>query len=679
MPTRVSLNELQVAGLRLRPAEAAAIVVEICRQHLDGRLPGVPSANVIRVTDDGSVVAEGPINADGPEVVAAAELLEDLLPDFNAPPEFRTPGGLRIAIARALGTLDLPPFASLEEFRAAVARFAATDLPTVARDLFVAGTRAISTRQGTQTLPLAPVEPLPTTRFTISDVRRARRATGLSLDEVSSRSRIPAALLRELEWGYLRNWPGGLYGRTQLVRYARAAGLDEELVIQVAQPMIDEAFEARAGQMTEVVPAEQPIEALIRVGPAGRLVQRPRVADPVEPTVTHVLEPIPDPPLEFPAAVLARSHSHRTRRSSRKPLKTALAAAAVLTLAIVPAVWEHQRHAPTATEQTASSTASAPVVESAPPVPPQVTAASTSAPAAQPSTEHDVLATPSRQVQPDGTMPATDTSGVSRVATQPAGFVPSFSNTGTAVFFQDGAGAGSALISGDRSQPGAILKITRIVDDNAQNFHARPSPDGSRIAFDSDRDGTRAVFVADADGQHVRRMSGDGFAALPSWSPSGKQLAFVKAEADKPRVWNLWTADLGNGELRRITSYESGQPWGGSWFPDGQRLAYGHESQLVVIDVETGARQTFAAPVPGRLIRSPAVSPDGRKVIFQVTRDGVWLFDVRNRSMRRVLDDPTAEEYRGRRTGTVSPSTAAARVAGVSGSWDSRSDLRPLS
>ena len=89
MPTRVSLNELQLAGLRLRPAEAAAIVVEICRQHLDGRLPGVPSANVIRVTDDGSVVAEGPINvnADGPEAVAAAQLLEDLLPDFNAPPE----------------------------------------------------------------------------------------------------------------------------------------------------------------------------------------------------------------------------------------------------------------------------------------------------------------------------------------------------------------------------------------------------------------------------------------------------------------------------------------------------------------------------------------------------------------------------------------------------------------
>jgi Tol biopolymer transport system component len=39
------------------------------------------------------------------------------------------------------------------------------------------------------------------------------------------------------------------------------------------------------------------------------------------------------------------------------------------------------------------------------------------------------------------------------------------------------------------------------------------------------------------------------------------------------------------------------------------------------------------------------VSPDGRYVIFQVVRDGAWLLDTRNGSMRRVLDDPTAEEY----------------------------------
>jgi len=656
MPTRVSLNELQLAGLRFKPAEAAAIVVEICRQHLDGRLPGVPSVNVIRVTDDGNVVAEGPINADGPEVVAAAQLLDDLLPDFKAPAEYRAPGALRIAIARALGTLDLPPFTSLEEFRAAIERFAETDLPAVARELYAAGLRALESRRLSAPPPAPPpapeVEPHSVARLTISDVRRARRATGLSLDEVSERSRIPAALLRELEWGYLRNWPGGLYGRSQLVRYARAAGLDEDLVIQVALPMIDEAFEARAGQMTEVVPAEQPIEALIPVEPNVRLATVQRIVEVVDSPlpITRVIDatPIaesidatPEPPLEFPVAK-AHGHRRRVRRSSRKPLKVALAAAAVLTLAVVPAVVEHERHAADTTTAAATSPSATPAPMPAPQPSTRRSMVSNSTAVA----ERDLTNQTPPPAVPDGTLPAApDPNAASHVSAQPAGFVPSFSNTGTAVFFQDEAGAGSALISGDRSQPGAILKITRIVDDNAQNFHARPSPDGSRIAFDSDREGTRAVFVADADGEHVRRISGDGFAALPSWSPSGGQLAFVKAEADKPRVWNLWTADVSSGDLRRITSNENGQPWGGSWFPDGRRLAYGYESQLVLIDVETGVRQAFPAPVGNRLVRTPSVSPDGRKIIFQVPRDGTWLFDVRTKGMRRVLDDPTAEEY----------------------------------
>lgn len=213
------------------------------------------------------------------------------------------------------------------------------------------------------------------------------------------------------------------------------------------------------------------------------------------------------------------------------------------------------------------------------------------------------------------------------------------------MFFHEQAGDRSALVRADTDAYGTVLKITRIVDDRAQNFHARPSPDGTSIAFDSDRDGTRGVYVATADGTNVRRVSGDGFAAVPSWSPDGRQLAFVRAEPGNPRVWNLWLADLQSGEHRRLTSYPFGQPWGGSWFPDGHRLAYSHETELVVLDLSTGHRRTYETPLPGHLVRTPAVSPDGRRIIFQVSRDGAWLLDVDRGTMRRVLDDPSAEEY----------------------------------
>ena len=197
----------------------------------------------------------------------------------------------------------------------------------------------------------------------------------------------------------------------------------------------------------------------------------------------------------------------------------------------------------------------------------------------------------------------------------------------------------------DLDANGVVLKITSVVDDGAHNFHARPSPDGARVAFDSDCDGTRGIYVSDADGHEIHRVSGAGFAAVPSWSPDGAQLAFVKAEPNAPRVWNIWIADADGDHLRRVTDYTVGAPWGASWFPDGRRIAYSHETELVVLDLASGESRHFATPLRGRLVRTPAVSPDGRHAIFQVFRDGAWLLDLPDGSMRRVLDDPTAEEY----------------------------------
>jgi len=222
------------------------------------------------------------------------------------------------------------------------------------------------------------------------------------------------------------------------------------------------------------------------------------------------------------------------------------------------------------------------------------------------------------------------------------------------MFYHAERSDGSALVRADTDGDGSVLRITKIVDDTANNFHVRPSPDGSRIVFDSDRDGIRGVYVADADGKHVRRVSGEGFAAVPSWSPDSRMLAFVRAEPDRPKVWNLWTLQLDSGEMRQITRFRYGQPWGGSWFPDGRRIAFSHEYRLIVHDLDTGKERVFPTPPEGHLIRTPAVSPDGRRIVFQVRHDGnrprsqadgTWLLDLPGGAARKVMEDPSAEEY----------------------------------
>jgi hypothetical protein len=223
-------------------------------------------------------------------------------------------------------------------------------------------------------------------------------------------------------------------------------------------------------------------------------------------------------------------------------------------------------------------------------------------------------------------------------------FSPSFSPRGRTLLFH--AGRKSApLMRASMSDAGHVEQIEKLLDDGAANYHVTMSPDGRLIAYDSDRDGVRAIYVANADGTDPRRVSGPGHAAVPSWSPDGGRLAFVRAEPDQPRVWNIWIANVASRTLRRITRHPVGQPWGASWFPDGRRIAYSLEDRLMVADLSSGMATGYRSPRKGRLVRTPAVSPDGRRIVFQVQRDGVWLLDVERARMQRILTDATAEEF----------------------------------
>jgi hypothetical protein len=224
-------------------------------------------------------------------------------------------------------------------------------------------------------------------------------------------------------------------------------------------------------------------------------------------------------------------------------------------------------------------------------------------------------------------------------------FSPAFATNGQELVFHAGRLNAGRLLTASLDDRGQVSRVSAMFTEASRNFHPRISPDGRLLAFDSDRDGARGVYVAARDGSSARRVSGPGYGAVPSWSPDMTHLAFIRAEPGRPRVWNLWLRDLSSGAMRRHTTYRSGQVWGASWFPDGRSFAYSHDEQLVISHLDGRDDLVIDTPRRGRLVRTPAVSPGGRRVVFQVFSDGVWMLNVSSGSMRRILDDPSAEEF----------------------------------
>jgi len=70
---------------------------------------------------------------------------------------------------------------------------------------------------------------------------------------------------------------------------------------------------------------------------------------------------------------------------------------------------------------------------------------------------------------------------------------------------------------------------------------------GAQIAFVSGRSGLPQIYIMDADGTNLQRMTDQGYAVSPSWSPNGQFLAFAWRRnygPGAPGGWDIYVMDV---------------------------------------------------------------------------------------------------------------------------------------
>ena len=192
---------------------------------------------------------------------------------------------------------------------------------------------------------------------------------------------------------------------------------------------------------------------------------------------------------------------------------------------------------------------------------------------------------------------------------------------------------------------------TRLTSGMAFDYMPRWSPDGSTIAFASDRGGNEDIWLMDRTGGHLRRLTREVDARLssPTWTHDGRYIVARRTEPypgpnDYGRQHPLWMYAIAGGTGVQIVPATLDAPKtsnsGPAFSPDDKTMYFSSHTggsfvaegkiglfQIVSLDRRSGRQRTLTN-APGGGLR-PAVSPDGRWLVYATRFDATTGFRIR--------------------------------------------------
>jgi TolB protein len=179
------------------------------------------------------------------------------------------------------------------------------------------------------------------------------------------------------------------------------------------------------------------------------------------------------------------------------------------------------------------------------------------------------------------------------------------------------------------------------------------SPDGKHVVFSSSDNYKLNLYIMDSEGKNMKKIAETANeAVLPSWSPDGKQIAFLDRHSDHTTAIYLVNPDGTN--LHEIVSgcrHHDDYQYAPLWSRDGKTILYdkinpeseaGH-CRMYVINTDGSGEAALAGAEQARY--DGDWSPDGKKIVYYSEKTEVDYNRSDNSGIFVMNPDGTDEKF----------------------------------